>query len=483
MKEIRTRFAPSPTGYMHIGNLRTALYAYLVARNKGGDFILRIEDTDRARLVDDAVDVIYRSLKVTGLDWDEGPDVGGPLGPYVQSERLPIYREYAQKLVAEGHAYRCFCGKEEGEKSAQDSDEGEAESHSYDGRCSRLSEEEIRANLESGKPFVIRQRIGKEGSTAFRDEVYGEISIENKQLDDQVLLKSDGYPTYNFANVVDDHLMKISHVIRGCEYLSSTPKYIQLYRAFGWEPPEHIHLPHILGPSGKKLSKREGSVALSDFIDKGYLPEAIINYIALLGWNPGDDSEFFTLAGLAERFDIARINKAPAVFDEVKLAWVNALHIKAMAPEAFHEAALARYPEAIKAGFDLHALSALIQPRLERLADIPALLEFLTELKPYEAALYEHKKMKTSPQQSLPVLKDMAPRLAALPSWDAESLLACMQGYVAEKGFKNGLVMWPLRVALSGLPSTPGGAVEIACLLGREESLKRIGRGIALLGG
>jgi glutamyl-tRNA synthetase len=482
MKETRTRFAPSPTGYMHIGNLRTALYAYLIARNKGGDFILRIEDTDRARLVGDAVDVIYRSLKVTGLDWDEGPDKSGPVGPYVQSERLSIYREYAEKLLANGHAYRCFCGKEEAEADSNDADEDETRSYSYDGRCSKLSEAEIKANLDSGKPFVIRQRIEKEGSTAFRDEVYGDISIDNKQLDDQILLKSDGFPTYNFANVVDDHLMKISHVARGCEYLSSTPKYIQLYRAFGWEPPVHIHLPHILGPSGKKLSKREGSVALSDFLDKGFLPEAIINYIALLGWNPGDDSEFFTLAGLVERFDIARINKAPAVFDEVKLAWVNALHIKAMAPEAFHALALPRYPQAIKAGFDTKTISALIQPRLERLSDIPALLGFLTELKPYEPALYEHKKMKTSPEQSLPVLKDMAPRLAALPSWDAESLQASMLGYVAEKGLKNGMVMWPLRVALSGLPSTPGGAVEIACLLGRDESLKRIQRGIELLG-
>lgn len=483
MKETRTRFAPSPTGYMHIGNLRTALYAYLIARSKGGEFVLRIEDTDRARLVGDAVDVIYRSLKVTGLEWDEGPDVGGPVGPYVQSERLPVYREYAEKLIASGHAYRCFCGKEEPEGDAGDADEEEARSYAYDGRCSRLGEAEIKANMDSGKPYVIRQRIAKEGTTSFHDEVYGDISIENKQLDDQVLLKSDGFPTYNFANVVDDHLMRISHVARGCEYLSSTPKYIQLYQAFGWEPPVHIHLPHILGPSGKKLSKREGSVALSDFLDKGFLPEAIINYIALLGWNPGDDSEFFTLAGLAERFDIARINKAPAVFDEVKLAWVNALHIKAMAPEAFHALAMERYPEAIKAGFDVVAISSLIQPRLERLSDIPAMLEFLTELKGYEPALYEHKKMKTSPGQSLPVLKDMEPRLAALRAWDADALQESMLGYVAEKGLKNGMVMWPLRVALSGLPSTPGGAVEIACLLGKDESLKRIRRGIELLGG
>lgn len=483
MKEIRTRFAPSPTGYMHIGNLRTALYAYLVARGKGGDFILRIEDTDRARLVGDAVEVIYRSLRTTGLEWDEGPDKGGPVGPYVQSERLPIYREYADKLIASGAAYRCFCGKEEAAQAEGEDDGEAASSYAYDGRCSRLSQEALRANLDAGKPFVIRQKVARDGSTSFHDEVYGDISIENRQLDDQVLLKSDGYPTYNFANVVDDHLMGISHVIRGCEYLSSTPKYIQLYRAFGWEPPIHIHLPHILGQSGKKLSKREGSVALSDFIDKGYLPEAIVNYIALLGWNPGDDSEFFTLPALAERFEVERINKAPAVFDEVKLAWVNALHIKAMDPEAFHRAASERYPEAIKDGFDTRYISALIQPRLERLADIPAMLEFLTALKPYEAALYEHKKMKTSPESSLPVLKELKERLAGLGAWDAESLAACLAAYVAEKGIKNGMAMWPLRVALSGLPSTPGGAVEIACLLGRNETLGRIERGIELLGG
>ncbi len=312
--EVRTRFAPSPTGYMHIGNLRTALYAYLHARKNGGKFILRIEDTDQARLVEDSVKVIYESLRVTGLEHDEGPDMGGPVGPYTQSERRPLYRQYAEQLVKEGRAYRCFCEKAEKQEEPGEPDEGQS-IFGYDGRCGRLAEAEIKQKLDSGLPFVIRQKIDKEGSTSFKDFIYGDIVVENKQLDDQILLKRDGFPTYNFANVVDDHLMGITHVMRGCEYISSTPKYILLYRAFGWEIPEHIHLPHILGPDGKKLSKREGSAALSDLLAKGYLPEAILNYIALLGWNPGTEQEFFTKDQLVGAFDIARIGKAPAIFD------------------------------------------------------------------------------------------------------------------------------------------------------------------------
>ncbi len=485
MNAVRTRFAPSPTGYMHIGNLRTALYAWLIARHSGGDFLLRIEDTDRARLVGDAVEVIYDSLRVTGLSWDEGPDKGGPVGPYVQSERLPIYREWAEKLVASGHAYRCFCGKEEKTvaEEGDEHDDAEPASYAYDGRCSRLSEAEIKANLDAGKPYAIRQRIPKEGVTTYHDEVYGDISIENKQLDDQVLLKADGFPTYNFANVVDDHLMGITHVARGCEYLSSTPKYILLYQAFGWKPPVHIHLPLILGPSGKKLSKREGSVALSDFLERGFLPQAVINYIALLGWSPGDDTEYMTMDELVKRFDYARVNKSPAVFDEVKLTYFNALHIKALSPGAFHELAMERYPPQVKAKFDTAYISTLIQGRVEVLSQIPDMLGFLLELPAYGTELYEHKKMKTTPESSLPVLKDMLGLLGGLASWTAEALQEAMLGYATDKGLKNGQVMWPVRVALSGLPSTPGGATEIALLLGKEESLARISRGIALLGG
>lgn len=484
MNKVRTRFAPSPTGYMHIGNLRTALYAYLIARGQGGTYVLRIEDTDRSRLVGDAVEVIYRSLKVSGLEWDEGPDLGGPVGPYVQSERKPLYREYAEKLIAAGQAYRCFCAKDdpEGSQPEREDDEAEDRSYSYDGRCSRLSPAEAQAKLDSGASYVIRQRIVAEGHTSFHDEVYGDITIENKQLDDQVLLKADGYPTYNFANVVDDHLMGISHVVRGCEYLSSTPKYIRLYQAFGWEPPIHIHLPHILGPSGKKLSKREGSVALSDFLDRGYLPSAVINYIALLGWNPGDDSEYLSKQDLIQRFSVDRINKAPAVFDEVKLAWVNSLHIKAMPAPDFHALAMERYPKAIKEGFDLGLISSLIQPRLDRLDQIPEMLGFLLALPDYPAELYEHKKMKTDKASSLATLRQLEVLLGSASDWGLESLQALLLSHAEKTGQKNGAVMWPLRVALSGLPSTPGGASEIAALLGREESLRRLRRGIELLG-
>ncbi|OGR42381.1 MAG: glutamate--tRNA ligase [Elusimicrobia bacterium GWA2_61_42] len=472
--EVRTRFAPSPTGYMHIGNLRTALYAYLHARKNGGKFLLRIEDTDQARLVEDSVKVIYESLRVTGLEHDEGPDKGGPVGPYVQSERRPIYREYAEKLLKEGHAYRCFCEKEEKtEKPADEEQEGLL--LGYDGRCGRLSEAEVQANLAKGLPFVIRQKIDKEGSTTFNDFVYGPITVEHKQLDDQILLKRDGYPTYNFANVVDDHLMGITHVMRGCEYISSTPKYILLYKAFGWEIPEHIHLPHILDQSGKKLSKREGSAALSDLLNKGYLPEAVLNYIALLGWNPGTEQEFFTKAGLIEKFDIARIGKAPAMFDETKLSWLNAQHVKALTPEAAHKLFLKFYPEKIVKEFDAVKLTGFIQGKVEKLSDLPAMTAFLAQLdEQYSTELFVHAKNKTTLEGSKAVLKDLEGILNALPSWEYAFILAAVKAYADAKGAKLGPVMWPLRIAISGQAVTPTGAVEIAELLGKPETLRRI---------
>ena len=458
---------------MHIGNLRTALYAYLHARKNKGKFILRIEDTDQARLVADSVKVIYDSLAITGLEHDEGPDKGGPVGPYVQSERLPIYRQYAEQLLAGGHAYRCFCEKQE--KHEEPDEEQEGPILGYDGRCSRLSEAEVKENLAKGLPFVIRQKIDKEGKTAFKDFVYGDIEVDHKQLDDQILLKRDGYPTYNFANVVDDHLMGITHVMRGCEYISSTPKYILLYKAFGWEVPEHIHLPHILGPSGKKLSKREGSVALSDFLNKGYLPEAILNYIALLGWNPGTEQEFFTKADLIEKFDIARIGKAPAMFDEVKLSWLNGQHIKALTPAAAHELFLKFYPEKILKGFDVMKLTGLIQGKVEKPSDIPPMVAFLAELDDkYPTELFVNKKNKTTLEGSKAVLTDLQALLSGLTVWNHDSIYPAVSAYAESKATKIGPIMWPLRIALSGLAVTPTGAIEIAELLGKNESLRRI---------
>lgn len=479
--EVRTRFAPSPTGYMHIGNLRTALYAYLHARGNDGVFILRIEDTDQARLVGDAVKVIYESLRVTGLEHDEGPDKGGDFGPYVQSQRLPLYKEYAEELVRKGHAYRCFCEKQEKTEEPGD-EEHDGPILGYDGRCSRLSEAEAQANLAKGLPYVIRQRISKEGSTSFKDFIYGDIVVENKQLDDQILLKRDGFPTYNFANVVDDHLMGITHVMRGCEYISSTPKYVLLYKAFGWDYPEHIHLPHILGPSGKKLSKREGSVALSDFLNRGYLPEAIINYIALLGWNPGTEQEFFTKADLVAKFDISRIGKAPAMFDETKMTWLNAQHVKALPPERAHELFSEFYPEALIKAFDTKKLSGYIQGKVEKLGDLPAMTAFLAALdEKYSAELFVHAKNKTTRESGKAALADLQGVLGGLSDWNNVSILDAVRAYAESKGAKLGPVMWPLRIALSGQAVTPMGAPEIAELLGKQESLRRIAFAIGKL--
>lgn len=480
-QEVRTRFAPSPTGYMHIGNLRTALYAYLIAKSKGGKFILRIEDTDQERYVDGAVDVIYKTMKDTGLIHDEGPDIGGDYGPYIQSERRSIYKEYAEKLVETGHAYYCFCTKERLEELRQRQTVMKVPTK-YDGHCSKLSKEEIEANLKAGIPYVIRQKVPQYGKTTFHDEVFGDITVENAILDDNVLLKADGLPTYNFANVIDDHLMHITHIIRGSEYLSSTPKYNLLYEAFGWEIPKYIHVSPVMKDNGKKLSKREGDASYEDFINKGYLKEAIVNYIALLGWAPGDEREKFTLAELVDAFDIKGISKSPAIFDEKKLAWLNGEYIRELTPEKFHEDALPYYKGVItNPEIDLKAVSELLQPRCERLSDIPEQVDFFDKLPEYDRELYTHKKMKTNPENSLEALKEALPVLESIDDWTKENIHDRLIELVQKLELKNGRILWPVRVAVSGKAFTPGGGVEIAAILGKEETLRRIKKGIELL--
>lgn len=480
-QEVRTRFAPSPTGYMHIGNLRTALYAYLIAKSKGGKFILRIEDTDQERYVDGAVDVIYKTMKDTGLIHDEGPDIGGDYGPYIQSERRSIYKEYAEKLVETGHAYYCFCTKERLEELRRRQTVMKVPTK-YDGHCSKLSKEEIEANLKAGIPYVIRQKVPQYGKTTFHDEVFGDITVENAILDDNVLLKADGLPTYNFANVIDDHLMHITHIIRGSEYLSSTPKYNLLYEAFGWEIPKYIHVSPVMKDNGKKLSKREGDASYEDFINKGYLKEAIVNYIALLGWAPGDEREKFTLAELVDAFDIKGISKSPAIFDEKKLAWLNGEYIRELTPEKFHEDALPYYKGVItNPEIDLKAVSELLQPRCERLSDIPEQVDFFDKLPEYDRELYTHKKMKTNPENSLEALKEALPVLESIDDWTKENIHDRLIELVQKLELKNGRILWPVRVAVSGKAFTPGGGVEIAAILGKEETIKRIKNGIELL--
>ena len=473
---FRTRFAPSPTGYMHIGNLRTALYAYLIAKKAGGKFILRIEDTDQSRNVPEAVAAIYRGLALAGISYDEGPDKDGGFGPYVQSERLPIYKTYAQKLLASGHAYYCFCSKED--KPALEASNERVEG--YRDPCRNLTPQEVEARFAEGLVPVVRQRIPLEGISSFDDHVYGHIAIENKQLDDQVLLKSDGFPTYNFANVVDDHLMEISHVIRGQEYLSSTPKYNLLYEAFGWQHPEYIHLPHIIREDGAKMSKRKGDPSFEDLVRMGFLPQAIVNYVALLGWNPGDEREFFLMEDLIEAFDMDRINKANAAFSIEKLRWLNAEHIRSLSPEAFHQIALPFYPEGLK-GFDLAKISQLIQIRTEILTDIPRLVGFLAELPEYSAELFENQKSKSTLESSRVVLEKTLPLLEKLENWSNEGLFEVLKAFAQEQGFKVGTVMWPIRATLSGQETSPGGATELAALLGKEESLRRIKLGLSKL--
>lgn len=481
MTKVRTRFAPSPTGYMHIGNLRTALYAYLIAKHNGGDFILRIEDTDQERYVDGAVDLIYRTMAETGLVHDEGPDIGGNYGPYIQSERLGIYQEYAKKLVELGGAYYCFCDKERLD-ALRAQQEAAKLMPKYDGHCARLSKEEIEEKLKSGVPYVIRQKIPRHGTTTFYDEIYGKISVDNASLDDNILLKSDGYPTYNFANVIDDHLMNITHIIRGSEYLSSTPKYNLLYEAFGWEIPTYIHVSPVMRDAHKKLSKREGDASYEDFINKGYLKEAVLNYIALLGWSPGGEQEIFNLQEMIEAFDIKGISKSPAIFDPQKLDWLNGEYIRKLSPEAFYEKALPYLKQAIsRTDVDLTKVAKLLHDRCEKLSDIPAQLDFIDALPDYEPALYCHKKMKTNEENSLTSLKEILPVLEGITNWSYDALHEALFALIEKLGVKNGLILWPLRVAVSGKAFTPGGGVELAEILGKDETIARIKHGIALL--
>ena len=477
---VRTRYAPSPTGYIHIGNLRTALYEYLIARARSGTFVLRIEDTDQERLVEGSVDVIFRTLKLCGMHHDEGPDIGGPYGPYVQSERLETYRPYAEELVRNGHAYYCFCTKErlDGLRAAC---EARSEAFQYDRHCLGLSAEEISARLAAGEAHVIRQKMPKEGTTTFQDAVYGDITVENSMLEDQILLKSDGYPTYNFANVVDDHLMAITHVVRGSEYLSSAPKYSLLYEAFGWEIPTYVHLPLIVKPDGSKISKRKGDATFEDLLRDGFLVDAILNYLALLGWSPDSNQEIFSLAELEKVFSVDRISKSPSSFDMAKLRWFNAEYLRAMTPDAFHEAAEPWIRKGLSANLSTVAIARILQPRTEVLSEIPEKLGFLNELAVYNLDIYVHKKMKTTFENSLESLKAAVPVLEGLLEWNGPSLHDALMALASELGIKNGQMLWPLRTALSGWEVTSGGAMEIAEILGRDESMRRIGIGIERL--
>lgn len=479
--EIRTRFAPSPTGYMHIGNLRTALYEYLIAKSQKGKFILRIEDTDQERFVEGAIDIIYNTLKLTGLHYDEGPDIGGEYGPYIQSQRMGIYMDYAKELVEKGQAYYCFCTKERLEALKTSNKEGEAFSK-YDRHCLHLSSEQVQKNLDAGMPFVIRQKMPTEGTTTFHDVVYGDITVENAELDDQILMKADGFPTYNFANVVDDHLMKITHVVRGSEYLSSTPKYSLLYEAFGWEAPVYVHLPAVMRDAHNKLSKRHGDKSFEDLVKEGFLVEAIVNYIALLGWSPSDNKEIFTLKELEKAFDINGLSKSPSIFDIKKLTWMNGEYIKAMDADTFYSTIESRLKDAVKnTALDLKKIAALLQKRLETLNDIARLVDFFDTLPEYSTELYIHKKMKTTEEIALSSLKASLPVLEQLSDWNETTIHDTLMSLVQELGIKNGQLLWPIRTALSGEPTSPGGAMELADILGKEESLSRIKIGIEKL--
>lgn len=481
MTKIRTRFAPSPTGRMHVGNLRTALYAYLIAKHEGGDFILRIEDTDQEREVEGAVDIINRTLKSTGLIHDEGPDKDGGVGPYVQSERQAqgLYLKYAKQLIDKGEAYYCFCDKERLATLTQVVDGKEI--NIYDKHCLHLSKEEIEANLAAGKPYVIRQNNPSEGTTTFQDDIYGEITVNNAELDDMILIKSDGYPTYNFANVVDDHLMGITHVVRGNEYLSSSPKYNRLYEAFGWEVPKYVHCPLITDEEHHKLSKRCGHSSYEDLVDQGFLTEAIVNFVALLGWSPVDNREIFSLEELVEVFDYHHLSKSPAVFDFTKLKWMNGEYIKAMDFEAFYEKAEPFLKQAISKDLDLKKIAGMVKTRIEIFPDIPALVDFFETLPEYDPEMYCHKKMKTSKESSLEVLTELLPILEEQADYSNDALYQTLLAYVEKKECKNGYVMWPVRTAVSGKQMTPAGATEIMEILGKEESLRRIRKGIEYL--
>ena len=472
-KKVRTRFAPSPTGRMHVGNLRTALYAYLIAKHEDGDFLLRIEDTDQERFVEGAVDIINRTLEKTGLIHDEGPDKDGGCGPYVQSERQAagIYMEYAKKLIEKGEAYYCFCDKERLDSLKQEV--AGKEIMVYDKHCLGLSKEEVEEKLAAGIPYVIRQNNPTEGTTTFCDEIYGDITVDNSELDDMVLIKSDGYPTYNFANVVDDHLMGITHVVRGNEYLSSSPKYNRLYEAFGWEVPVYVHCPLITDEEHKKLSKRSGHSSFEDLLEQGFLTEAVVNYVALLGWSPEDNREIFSLEELVKAFNYRHMSKSPAVFDMTKLKWMNGEYIKTMDFDAFYERALPYIKETIHRDVDTKKVAEMVKSRIEIFPDIPALIDFFEAVPEYDVSMYTHKKMKTNAETSLDVLKEILPVLEAQEDYSNDALYGCLVDFVKEKGYKNGYVMWPIRTAVSGKQMTPAGATEIMEVIGKEESLTR----------
>ena len=475
--KTRTRFAPSPTGYMHIGNLRTALYEYLIAKSQGGDFILRIEDTDQKRYVEGATDIIYATLKTVGMNWDEGPDIGGNFGPYVQSERKALYAEYAHKLVELGGAHYCFCSQNEA-----DEQKNEEENIKFQDPCKLIPLEEAKKRVAAGEPYVIRQTVNKKGTSVFHDVVYGEIEIDYDELDEGVLLKSDGFPTYNFANVVDDHLMGITHVVRGNEYLSSSPKYNRLYEAFGWEVPVYVHCPLITDEEHHKLSKRCGHSSYEDLIDQGFLTEAIVNFVSLLGWSPSDSNEeIFSLQDLVKNFDYHHMSKSPAVFDYTKLKWMNGEYIKAMDDVLFFEKAEPYIKQAVTRKIDLHKLADMVKTRIEIFPDIPELIDFFEKLPAYDPAMYEHKKMKTTKETSLEVLKALMPLLKDQEDYSNDALYKLLTDFAQEKGVKNGYVLWPVRTAVSGKQMTPAGATEIMELLGKEETIARIEEGISLL--
>lgn len=481
--KIRTRYAPSPTGRMHVGNLRTALYAYLITKHENGDFLLRIEDTDQGRLVDGAVELINETLADTGLLPDESPEKPGSCGPYVQSERVHagIYMDYAKKLVDAGKAYYCFCSKERLD-TLKSTVNGEEIMH-YDKHCLGLSQEEVKENLEKGLPYVIRQNNPTEGTTTFHDELYGDVTVDNQELDDMVLIKSDGFPTYNFANVVDDHLMGITHVVRGNEYLSSSPKYDRLYEAFGWEIPKYIHCPLITDENHKKLSKRSGHASFEDLIEQGFVSEAVVNFVALLGWSPEGNQEILSLQELIEKFDYSRISKSPAVFDMEKLRWMNGEYIKAMDFDPFYERALPELRKVISADLDMKTIAAMVKTRIEVFPDIPDMVDFFQTVPEYDTGLYVNKKSKTTLENSLALLKEVLPVLKAQEDFSNEGLFEVLKAFGAEKEYKTGFVMWPIRIALSGKAMTPAGATEIMAVLGKEESLKRLEAGIAKLEG
>lgn len=481
MNRIRTRYAPSPTGRMHVGNLRTAMYAYLIAKHEGGDFLLRIEDTDQERFVEGAVEIIYRTLEETGLAHDEGPDKDGGVGPYVQSERhaLGMYLDYAKMLVEKGEAYYCFCTQERLDSLKKTVDGQEI--MVYDKHCLHLTKEEVQANLTAGMPYVIRQNNPVDGTTTFHDEIYGDITVDNSELDDMVLIKSDGYPTYNFANVVDDHLMGITHVVRGNEYLSSSPKYNRLYDAFGWEVPVYVHCPLITNEEHKKLSKRSGHASYEDLIEQGFISEAVVNYVALLGWSPVGNQEIFSLKELIQEFDFRNISKSPAVFDMTKLKWMNSEYMKAMDFDRFYEMAEPYIRKVIKKDLDLRKMAAMVKTRIEVFPDIENHIDFFQELSEYDCSMYFNKKMKTDSQTSLSLLQEILPILEAQEDYSNDALYAALSAFVSEKGYKTGYVMWPIRTAVSGKQMTPAGATEIMEVLGKEESLNRIRKGIELL--